>query len=165
MLPATYQSDDTPTDISMPALIARLAKLPLEDLRTRWRLSHAGIRLPERLSRDLMIRGIAWEEQGSRYGGLPQATMRLLDKMAAQLDISGTLDIERSVRPKTGTRILREWRGGTYVVEVADNCFLYDGQTFASLSHVARAITGTRWSGPRFFGLKPPEVPGAEGAG
>jgi hypothetical protein len=109
--------------------------------------------LPKGLSRDLMVRGITWQEQCGGYGGLASEIERMLEKMARQLKASGTLEIERSVRPKTGTRILREWRGRTYVVEVADDGFLHDGSKFASLSHVARAITGTRWSGPRFFGL------------
>ncbi len=112
-----------------------------------------------------MIRGIAWKEQCTRFGGLPVQTERTLDKMVRQLDASGTLEIERSVRPKTGTRIIREWRGKTYVVEVADDGFVYGGAKYASLSHVARAITGTRWSGPRFFGLKPDVISTGEGEG
>lgn len=112
-----------------------------------------------------MVSGIAWQEQCRRYGGMPLATERLLSKLARQLKASGTLEMERSIRPKTGTRILREWRGRTCVVEVADDGVLYDGRKFASLSHVARAITGTRWSGPRFFGLKPDVISGREGEG
>lgn len=146
-------------------LIAQLNELPLGHLRQRWRGAHPGVQIPERLSRDLMVRSITWHEQCSRYGGLAPATERVLDKMARQLEVTGTLEIERSVRPKTGTRILREWRGRTYVVEVADGGFLHDGSKFASLSHVARAITGTRWSGPRFFGLKPDVPASGEGEG
>jgi hypothetical protein len=74
--------------------------------------------------------------------------------MARQLATTGTIEIEREVRLKTGTRLIREWRGRTYVAEVIEGGIELDGQRYASLSHVARAITGTRWSGPRFFGLR-----------
>lgn len=138
---------------------------PLADLRKKWRSAHPELSLPTGLSRDLMVRSIAWSEQCERYGGLSPASLNMLEKMARQLKTSGTLEIERSVRPKAGTRIIREWRGKTYVVEVADDGFIFDGGKYASLSHVARAITGTRWSGPRFFGLKPDTVVGQEGEG
>ena len=110
-----------------------------------------------------MIRGIAWREQCHRFGGVSAGTERTLDKMERQLKASGTLEIERSVRPKTGTRILREWHGKTYVVEVFEDGFFHDGAKYASLSHLARAITGTRWSGPRFFGLKHADKVSGEG--
>jgi hypothetical protein len=146
------------SDASLASSIDHLFELPLDDLRQRWRSTHSGVPLPKGLSRDLMVRGVAWAEQCSRYGGPTPASQRSLYKMARQLKTSGNLQIERSVRPKTGTRIIREWQGGTYVVEVADDGFIHEGNKFASLSHVARAITGTRWSGPRFFGLKSEEA-------
>lgn len=144
-------------------LISFLSEASLEDLRQRWCAIHRGAVIPKGLSRDLMIRAIVWNEQSDRYGGLASESERLLEKMARQLATSGTLEIERSVRPKTGTRIIREWRGRTYVVEVADDGFVHDGAKYASLSHVARAITGTRWSGPRFFGLKHTDPVSGEG--
>lgn len=122
--------------------------------------------MPEGLSRDLMVRCISFAEQCKRYGGLDPANARLLDRLARQVKASGTLEIDRSVRPKIGTRIVREWRGRTYVVVVTDQGFRYQSSHFASLSHVARTITGTRWSGPRFFGLKPDAAhAGGEGEG
>lgn len=87
--------------------VAFLSETSLEDLRQRWRSAHPGVAIPKGLSRDLMIRGIVWNEQCSRYGGLPAEAERVLDKMARQLATSGTLEIERSVRPKAGTRIIR----------------------------------------------------------
>ena len=150
---------------SIEALAGDLTDLPLASLRQRWRAAHPGIVLPDRLPRDLLIRGILWQEQCCRFGGLATKTERSLQKMARQLATTGTLEIERSVRPKTGTRLIREWRGKTYVVEVSDAGFIYDGKTYASLSHAARAITGTRWSGPRFFGLRSGESEPGEGAG
>jgi hypothetical protein len=158
------QEDPDASTASIADLIGHLMQAPLDDLRKRWRSAYLGVPLPKGLSRDLLVRSIAWAEQCQRYGGLTLTIQRLLDQMVRQLEVSGTLEIERSVRPKTGTRILREWRGRTYVVEVADDGFFHDGGRYASLSHVARAITGTRWSGPRFFGLKPESTRG-EGEG
>jgi hypothetical protein len=119
--------------------------------------------LPDKLPRDLLVRSIAWAIQGGRHGGLPSAIERALEKMSRQLATTGTLEIERSVRPKPGTRLIREWRGKTYVVEVSDHGFTHCEQTYSSLSHVARAITGTRWSGPKFFGLRQNDVEDGRG--
>lgn len=146
---------------SMDAVIEDLSAAPLDELRERWRAAHPGTVLPKGLSRDLLVRGIAWNLQCARFGGLEPRIERSL-KMARQLAVSGTLEIERSVRPKPGTRLIRERRGRTYFVEVSDAEFIHDGLTYASLSHVARAITETRWSGPRFFGLRPQDVASGE---
>jgi hypothetical protein len=155
MTPVRRREGPDASDASISALIVHLMQASLGDLRKRWRSAHPGLPLPKGLSRDLMVRAIAWFEQCNRFGGLAPANQIMLDKLARQLKASGNLEIERSVKPKTGTRIIREWRAKTYVVEVADDGFFHDGVKYASLSHVARAITGTRWSGPRFFGLKP----------
>lgn len=74
--------------------VAFLSETSLEDLRQRWRSAHPGVAIPKGLSRDLMIRGIVWNEQCSRYGGLPAEAERVLDKMARQLATSGTLDVD-----------------------------------------------------------------------
>ena len=145
-------------DRDIGSIVDDLLGAPLDDLRSRWRAAHPGVVMPKGLPRDLLARGIAWSIQCARYGGLEPAAQRSLDKMARQLAASGTLEIERSVRPKPGTRLIREWQGRTYVVEVSDIGFIHDGKSYASLSHVARAITGTRWSGPRFFGLRAQDV-------
>lgn len=164
MFSVTSDDGATTREASIGAIASDLLKTSLDDLRLKWRNAHPGVPLPKDLPRDLLVRDIAWAEQCRRCGGMDPTSQRLLDKMARQLKASGTLEIERCVRPKIGTRIIREWRGRTYVVEVADDGFLFDGNNFASLSHVARAITGTRWSGPRFFGLKP-EQPAADAVG
>lgn len=68
--------------------------------------------------------------------------------------------MEREVRLKPGTRLIREWRGQTYRVEVTSEGYVMEDRNYASLSHIARSITGTRWSGPRFFGLKQRKLAG-----
>jgi hypothetical protein len=79
--------------------------------------------------------------------------VKKLDRMAAQLALNVEAAMEREVRLKPGTRLVREWKGRTYTVETEEQGFRYGATSYASLSHVARAITGTRWSGPRWFGL------------
>lgn len=133
---------------------ARLACAPLTELRAEWVRHHPQTVLPCGLPRDLLVRSIAWTLQERAEGGHSPAIQRQLESLAAQLAKSGDVDIERQVRLKPGTRLIREWRGQTYRVEVTGDGYAMDDRNYASLSHVARAITGTRWSGPRFFGLK-----------
>ncbi len=110
--------------------------------------------IPERLPRDLLVRSLAWALQTRADGNLPPAVTRRLERMASQLARSGDLDLEREARLKPGTKLVREWRGRTYRVLVLEDGYVFEDRRYASLSHIARAITGTRWSGPRFFGLK-----------
>jgi hypothetical protein len=133
---------------------ASLASAPLAELRAEWVRHHPQMILPSGLPRDLLIRSILWNIQERAEGGHSPAIQRQLENLAAQLAKSGDLDIEREVRLKPGTRLIREWHGQTYRVEVTSDGYSMDDRNYASLSHVARAITGTRWSGPRFFGLK-----------
>ncbi len=152
-LPAT--ANEKPAETSMiAAAIARLRVLPLAELRAEWHRWHPQVQMPDRLSRDLLVRTISWKLQEQQYGAFPAALARKLDRFSDQLARSGSLDLERELRLKTGTKLIREWRGETYRVTAVDEGFLYDSQQYVSLSEVARAITGTRWSGPRFFGLK-----------
>lgn len=139
-------------------VIVELITLPIADLRDQWRAAHPTLTMPDKLPRDLLVRSIVWSIQSEQRGGLSSAAERSLDKMSRQLATTGSLELDRTVRPKPGTRLIREWRGKTYVVEVGDDGFTHDEETYSSLSHVARAITGTRWSGPRFFGLRPEDA-------
>ena len=140
----------TSTDIE----IRRLTDLPLEQLRAEWHRWHPDRCFPDRLPRDLLVRTIAWQLQEKQFGRASPALATRLDRLSAQLSGSGILDLEREARLKTGTSLVREWRGQTHRVTALDEGFIWDGQRFESLSEIARAITGVRWSGPRFFGLK-----------
>jgi hypothetical protein len=129
---------------ALEAEMASLPKLGRESPKTRWRDLFKSAP-PVAFTPDLLARGIAWRLQEKAIGGLAPALRR-------QLEGGGEGTPKRtSMRP--GNRLVRRWRGSTYVVEAVENGFSYDGQTFASLSEIARLITGTRWSGPRFFGL------------
>ena len=107
-----------------------------------------GTPVPKRLSSPFLRRFLAFEMQAGERGDLPKGFAATLDK-AAREDPSA-----RSPALKTGGRLVREWNGTTHVVDVVESGFLWNGQHFTSLSPIARAITGARWSGPRFFGLK-----------
>jgi len=134
--------------------IERLSALPLPALRVEWHHWHPDRAMPAQLPRDLLVRTIAWKLQEEAYGPFPAALTRKLERLAGQLERTGTLDLEREVVTKPGTLFVREWQGRTYrVVALADGFGMHD-QHFSSLSEVARKITGTKWSGPRFFGLK-----------
>lgn len=140
--------------LSLKGTIAKLTHASLPEIRSEWQRWHPGLQMPQSLPRDLLLRSIAWQMQAKEHGTLSSKVLRQLEALAAQLATSGDLDMEREVRLKAGTRLVREWRGRTYRVEVLADVYVMDERRYASLSHVARAITGTRWSGPRFFGLK-----------
>lgn len=146
------QQSNRPSDASRTAL--DLMQMSLPDLREEWRRCHPDQTIPRALPRDLLARSILWTMQAEAAGGFSPASVRTLERLATQLEQSADLDLEREIRLKPGTRLIREWRNRTYRVEVLEQGFLMDGRQYVSLSHAARAITGTKWSGPRFFGLK-----------
>ncbi len=117
-----------------------------------------------RLGHDLLRRGIAWKLQEQAYGALPRGAARELERFARLVERGRPLGLERIAKPCT--RLVRQWRGRTFHVAVMDDGFLYDDRRYASLSQIAQVITGTKWSGPRFFGLvggPAAEVVGGEG--
>jgi hypothetical protein len=143
--------------------IAALSELTAQQLRAEWRRLYRGH--PPRLSRDLLIRTIAYRMQELAYGGLSKATKRKLMALTKGLESIGSIapDRGRDVRP--GMRLVREWRGRTHTVVVTEDGFEYLGKTYSSLSQIAQAITGAHWSGPRFFGLNRTEPAGARSDG
>ena len=129
--------------------IVALNDLTAQQLRDEWRRLYRG--QPPRLSRDLLIRTIAYRMQ--ELGGLSKATQRKLDALTKELKAKGSIAVtpDTSVRP--GTRLVREWCGRTHTVVVTEDSFEYAGKAFPSLTKIAHAITGAHWSGPRFFGV------------
>ena len=132
--------------------LAALPDLHLDALKGRWRQLY-GAPPPSRLGRALMTRGIAYRLQEQILGGLKPAVRRWLARAGDEIAL-GRAPTARLSPIKPGTRLLREWRGVTHEVIVLEDGVQYSGRTWRSLSAVARAITGTRWSGPLFFGLK-----------
>lgn len=119
--------------------------MSLAELRTLWS-QHFGTP-PELRSTDLMRLVLSWRLQARVHGGLDAAMRRKL-RRKTMADPASAIALE------IGSVLHREWQGKAYEVEVVDSGFRWNGQTHASLSAVATAITGTRWNGPRFFGLR-----------
>jgi hypothetical protein len=131
--------------------IAALNELTAQQLREGWRRLYRG--QPPRLSRDLLMRTIAYRMQELAYGGLSKAAQRKLVALTRELRRKGTIVVTPDASLRPGTRLVREWRGRTHTVVVTEDGFEYAGKAFPSLTKIAHAITGAHWSGPRFFGL------------
>lgn len=136
----------------LEAKLIAIEKLGIPELRAEWRRLYRKPP-PHRLSRDLLIRGIAYKIQEAVHGGLSKPTLRRLRVLSDQSSSAGN-KVERQAAFKPGTTLLREWNRTTHEVQVVADGFEWRGQTFASLSKIANAITGAHWSGPRFFGLR-----------
>jgi len=136
--------------------IARLRDLDSQGLRARWRTIFRRT-APDHLPRHLLFRVLAYRLQVERFGDLDKDTQRFLDRMASGAQTGG--EIRTSDRHPShnglqpGTILVREWNGVLQRVMVLDDGFAWNGTTYRSLTEIAFAITGTRWSGPRFFGL------------
>lgn len=126
--------------------VGSLRRLSRQQLKERWRDLHKAAP-PAAFTPDLLARGIAWRLQEKALGGVSPEARRLLHSGEHG---RGT-KVRFALRP--GNRLVRRWRGRTFVVEVTEEGFSYEGAQFGSLSVIARTITGTRWSGPKFFGL------------
>ncbi len=131
--------------------ISALGSLPPSCLKREWQRV---LKVPApAITPDLLRRGIAYRLQEATSGGLATSAARELDQFAMRIARGDTPLPASAVRLRPGTRLLRTWQGKTYTVLVGDNGFIFDNRLFPSLSPIAREITGTAWSGPRFFGL------------
>jgi hypothetical protein len=130
------------------AEIDQIRSLGLDALRKRWSTMF-GTLPPAGLTKDIIARMIAYRIQEDAYGGHDQEIVRLLDGLS-RAETVGT-ELNRHLKP--GTVLVREYRGERHTVTIVPNGYLWRGSTYASLSIIARAITGTTWSGPRFFGV------------
>ena len=133
------------------AELSLIPDLPRTDLVKRWTEIY-GQPPPKGLSQRMLKCAAAYDLQSRAFGGPKPAVRRRLRRLAKSNDERPPgSDSSKSLPP--GSRLVREWRGRTHTVDVLETGFLFDGQHYGSLSQVARAITGARWSGPRFFGL------------
>jgi Protein of unknown function (DUF2924) len=132
--------------------VTQLLALDAAALQQRW-VAIFGADSSLRLGRRLMIRALAYRLQEGALAGLKPSTLRILDRVANGRATVG-LQPARKQRASARTVLIREWRGVSHRVTVLDSDVVYCGRRYKSLSEVARAITGTRWSGPLFFGLK-----------
>ena len=125
--------------------LAALEDMSSSELRAAWQRLTGEV--APRISPKLLRHALAFELQARALGGLPRKVQQALDQFAAAKT--------RTAAAGPGTRLVREWQGQVHVVTIGDDrAITWDGRTFRSLSQVAKAITGTHWSGPAFFGLK-----------
>ena len=137
--------------VEVEAEIAGLLDRSTQELRLVWRQLHrAGP--PVGLSRDLLIRALAYDLQERTHGGASAALRRRLQSLAEASE-KGALAVNRGIVLKAGTTLVRQWRGHTHTVLVQKDGFEHEGQRYGSLTTIAERITGAHWSGPRFFGL------------
>jgi len=138
------------------AAIHSLDGLSRSELRALW-TQELGERPPATLGRDVLALAIAYARQERRQGGLSRPLARELDRLFDQTlrrDRTGNAAALMALLPRSGTILVREWQGTSHHVTVVDGGFLWNGKTYRSLSGIARAITGTSWNGPRFFGMR-----------
>lgn len=136
-------------------MIGRLAALPamtMPELQTMWRDLHGSE--PPRCNRKFVESRLAYRIQELAYGGLKAETKKRLAALADGIGQPGTQRTSPEQKLLAGTRLIREWQGVEHAVTVLVDGFEWQGRPYASLSSVARAITGTRWNGPLFFGLR-----------
>jgi Protein of unknown function (DUF2924) len=151
------------TKVSLDVEISHLRDLDLRGLRVRWKnvfRRHAPLHLP----RHLLLGVLAYRIQADELGDLHPGTVRLLKQIGsggATVDavrLTSEFD-RRRAELKSGTILMREWHGRPHRVMVVDDGFAWHGKTYESPSSIAFAITGTKWNGPRFFGLRDKMAP------
>jgi hypothetical protein len=144
-----------PRKLSRSDIEAEIAGLPdrsTKELRLAWRKLHR-TEPPFGISRDLLIRSLADDLQ-QRANGSPNLALRRRLQTLARASERGTHSFDPGVVLKAGSTLVREWRGQTHTVLVRENGFEYEGDRYRSLTVIAERITGTHWSGPRFFGVR-----------
>jgi Protein of unknown function (DUF2924) len=140
--------------LSVPDQVAKLRALPRSGLLDLWQDLYKKA-APSGIRREILVPFLAYRIQENAQGGLKPTALAELRRIAKALDRNRTsTDPPIRSRVKTGTRVFRKWGGHTHEVFVTDSGYEYRGVSYRSLSEIARKITGTRWSGPAFFGLK-----------
>ena len=141
--------------------IAALADATPADLKSRWRVLY-GTEPPPRISRDLLTRAVAYRIQEKALGGLKPSTRRLLAKVAADASARRPIRVTPAPTLTPGTVLLRDWRGTQHQVIVREHGVEFQGKRYKS--QIAHRITGSKWSGPLFFGLKAKPQEHADGS-
>ena len=143
---------------SIETEIAGLADLDLDALRLRWQ-NLCGRAAPEKMPRAMLAKVIAWRRQAEAFGDLDPKAVQMLKRLASEGAGSGQQDISVLARaralPAPGSLLVREWKGEIHRVTVMREGFAWNGRVHASLSRVAKEITGVNWNGFVFFGLGP----------
>jgi Protein of unknown function (DUF2924) len=143
---------------AIEAEVDLVRSLGIDALRRRWRTMFGAVP-PPGLTKDILGRMIAYRMQEQAFGGLDRETARMLDRLAR-----GEKPNVPSRRLKPGTVLIREYQGERHTVTIVPDGFAWNGAIYSSLSVIAKAVTGTTWNGPRFFGLRTAGDAEAEGA-
>jgi Protein of unknown function (DUF2924) len=154
-----------PLDASVLSIVANLEGLDLDGLRRQWRAPLGG-EAPAHLSRWLLMKVLAYRLQSDAFGDLDRSVRRILrsgkeDGVGAPFDRRAPQTRE-GLGLKAGALLVREWNGKLERVMILEEGFAWNGQTFGSLSQIAKAMTGTNWNGHRFFGLRQGRTPAAD---
>jgi hypothetical protein len=165
--PRTAPDASLPLDASVLSIVAGLEGHDLDGLRRKWR-AHLGGEPPAHLPRWLLMRVLAYRLQADALGGLDKSIERMLrskkDEQASAPFDRRAPQTQDGVGLKAGAFLAREWKGKLERVMVLEDGFAWNGQTFGSLSQVAKTMTGTNWNGHRFFGLRQGKTVEAHGA-
>ena len=145
----------TSDPVALAAEIAGLSHLCIDELRKRWK-GRFGKAPSLEIGRSFLIRAMAYRLQERAYGGLKPSTRRLLAEVTEGTARGSSPKTPQVRKAQSGTILVREWQGNAHRVTMLDKGVSFNGRHYRSLSEVAREITGSRWSGPRFFGLRLP---------
>ena len=151
---AKDQPSQPKTDPAVDAELDLLPSMPIVQLRKRY-VELFRESPPKAFGPDLLRRSIAYRIQEVAYGGLSHTVQKMLDQMikAYWKNPKGRIELPRRIKP--GSVLVRDWKGKTHQVTVLEDGYSYAGHAYASLSEIAGLITGTKWNGPKFFGLRP----------
>ena len=144
---------------SLTEAITELGTMPRVELSERWAVRFRAVP-PSRASREFLERGLAYRLQEESLGGLTPKVKKQLERLAREFKRNPGFAPASAPNIKAGTRLVREWKGEIHEIEILETGFLWRGESYSSLSKIAREITGTRWSGPAFFGLNNPQGKG-----
>ena len=133
--------------------LAQLSNMKKRELLALWKQLFKRT-APPQIRRELLIRILAFRIQEHVHGGLSAATRKRLRQLARQFAANPDAELQGISCIKPGTRLVRDWRGQSHHVTVLERGYSYAGRHYSTLSQIARLITGTRWSGPLFFGLR-----------
>jgi len=134
-----------------------LSELGIDELRERWKAMFG--KAPSReIGRSFLTRAIVYRMQERVGGGLKPSTRRLLAEVVGEASKGNSPKTPQIRKAQSGTILVREWQGNAHRVTMLDDGVSFNGKHYRSLSEVAREITGSRWSGPRFFGLRLPAM-------
>ena len=138
---------------SITAQLSSLSRLDKPALTELWQQLFKTVP-PLRMRKELMLQFVAYRKQEQEFGALSNSSYRRLREFASALEGNYNRPVSQRPAIKPGTRLIRQWKDQVHIVNVEEGNYEYRGARYESLSEIARLITGTRWSGPLFFGLK-----------